>query len=846
MAADGGVVHRVHRLRAHDFTARAAHVALIGAGVGGRVDQLVGRPLVVHRQLHDVVFERSSNVDLVGAARRQPIVDGGGEHVGKGVLQVLLRRRGGNAGALGKVADLLDRARNVGKVVAQREAVDDDSIGHARAAEHQHRDVVELRRFADELLHRSQHGLDRVEGTALGAGQQVGLHPLVAELLFLPVGRLRHAVGIDEQLAVRRDFDLSDVIGESVEHRQRHAAGQRQPLRAPRSYQDGRVVAAVGIHQAAVALIEDAVEDGDEQVGARRVDERFVHHFQTLAGAVLDVAGGGADHGAGHRHEQRGGYALARHVADDDADAVVVEGEEVVEVAPHLLGRVHGRVNVRAAGVEGLAGQKRALHPGRDLQVVLQGHVGGLGAQRLLQLRYQGPQAFLLPAHAVGHLLEREAHHLQVAGGVLIGGRVAARFRARRRGSFDLGEIGEYVLALLLVQGGREAGHLAADEPFLLALAARRPAAVPPQRDGLGAEGVDRLGDARQLVVAAPFSHLDHGLRVAVGERVQHAHPVGKGRQRPPQVVGQPQQRQQQEAADRGERDQAYPALLGVRGAHVADGDHLRHQMAQFRFQRKAGQRPHAAAVARLLGGAFAEPRGAANRVPHLRGGAHQQAPAPVHDQGLGAGIFLQLGQRLDDVGGVDGHRQRRAGGVGQRHAERQGDVALRVDCHPAAAPALGDHCRQGVFAGGRGRLERRFRRVQHLAGEGHQVEPGHVAGALQPGDQVARRVRNESPIVADERRAQGRVLLDDRRELAHALDSGLDDLAPQRAAAADGGLVELVAQQRFALNPGEHQPGHHHRHEADDDDADSRLDSHDRLVDHPRDAQQIERRIDA
>ena len=68
---------------------------------------------------------------------------------------------------------------------------------------------------------------------------------------------------------------------------------------------------------------------------------------------------------------------------------------------------------------------------------------------------------------------------------------------------------------------------------------------------------------------------------------------------------------------------------------------------------------------------------------------------------------------------------------------------------------------------------------------------------------------------------------LDQRRELAHALNPGLDDLAPQCPAAADGGLIELLPEQLFPLEAGEQQPRDHHRHEGDDDDADPGLDSH-------------------
>ncbi len=86
-------------------------------------------------------------------------------------------------------------------------------------------------------------------------------------------------------------------------------------------------------------------------------------------------------HGAQDRpaegHEQRRRHALVGHVGDDDAPLVVVQGQEVVEVAAHLARRlpVGGH---RAAGDAGAAvGQEAGLNGVGDVQFLL--HAGAVG-----------------------------------------------------------------------------------------------------------------------------------------------------------------------------------------------------------------------------------------------------------------------------------------------------------------------------------------------------------------------------------------------------------------------------------------------------------------------------------
>ena len=69
------------------------------------------------------------------------------------------------------------------------------------------------------------------------------------------------------------------------------------------------------------------------------------------------------DEGLGDHHEEGGGDALAGDVGDDHGQVVVVHQEEVVEVAAHLLGGVHGGVDIELLPV-GEGGEDPGQHVG--------------------------------------------------------------------------------------------------------------------------------------------------------------------------------------------------------------------------------------------------------------------------------------------------------------------------------------------------------------------------------------------------------------------------------------------------------------------------------------------------
>src|SRR5215213_370585 len=84
-----------------------------------------------------------------------------------------------------------------------------------------------------------------------------------------------------------------------------------------------------------------------------------------------ETLGGGAQHGAGRRHNQRGGHALVRHVPHDDPEMAVLEFEKVVEVSSYLA-RWAVEVRYIPAGYLGhTLGQEGLLDQARDPELLL-------------------------------------------------------------------------------------------------------------------------------------------------------------------------------------------------------------------------------------------------------------------------------------------------------------------------------------------------------------------------------------------------------------------------------------------------------------------------------------------
>ena len=117
----------------------------------------------------------------------------------------------------------------------------------------------------------------------------------------------------------------------------------------------------------------------------------------------------GPDQRPRDHHEQCGGHALAGDVRHDQAKVIVIDQEEIVEIAADLLGGRHAGVDVKFVPIresrEGM-GQHGSLDVRRQLQFVLDPLPFGLLAVLGLQRSHLPAD---IPAHQQGnHACRRE------------------------------------------------------------------------------------------------------------------------------------------------------------------------------------------------------------------------------------------------------------------------------------------------------------------------------------------------------------------------------------------------------------------------------------------------------
>ena len=201
------------------------------------------------------------------------------------------------------------------------------------------------------------------------------------------VERLAHPVGVEVQEVALIQHALEALEPLVVEEAERQAARLPQPLQGAPVAQDGRVVAGVHVGEPARLEVELAAEEGDEHVGVVSQAQLVVRgrHGDLEGHAGHDVV---LDLRLGPHHEKRPRDPLAGHVGDQEDEAALADAEEVVEVAPHLLGGSHRGEDVEAVDVgEGreLARQRGLLDDlgrGEVLDVALGHLVDGVPERR--------------------------------------------------------------------------------------------------------------------------------------------------------------------------------------------------------------------------------------------------------------------------------------------------------------------------------------------------------------------------------------------------------------------------------------------------------------------------------
>src|SRR6202044_2641177 len=83
------------------------------------------------------------------------------------------------------------------------------------------------------------------------------------------------------------------------------------------------------------AGIVSGEEEGGVAVGGRGFVDEHVDLTHELGEVARAVEGDSAERGAQAGHEERGGDAFAGNVADGEAEAAILETEDVVVVAAH-------------------------------------------------------------------------------------------------------------------------------------------------------------------------------------------------------------------------------------------------------------------------------------------------------------------------------------------------------------------------------------------------------------------------------------------------------------------------------------------------------------------------------
>ena len=136
-------------------------------------------------------------------------------------------------------------------------------------------------------------------------------------------------------------------------------------------------MSAITVFQVTGSDVVDGVEHGHEHGVYRLSAQQLVSLGDTDIRAV-SLQSDGSDEGPADSHEDGSRHALSAHISHDNANVLVVNAEEVVEVASHILGRVHQRCQVELMLILGEGRE----YPGQDSLLYLTSH-SQVGLQRL-------------------------------------------------------------------------------------------------------------------------------------------------------------------------------------------------------------------------------------------------------------------------------------------------------------------------------------------------------------------------------------------------------------------------------------------------------------------------------
>ena len=240
---------------------------------------------------------------------------------------------------------------------------------------------------------------------------QRGHHAVRPVQGIVPVRGLRHAVGVHKEgIAGVQGQLILPVPGPLHPGQDKAVLVLHQGEAAVPPIQRRVLMPRVGGGEAPGGDLIDAQPDSHKHLRVIVLAQLIVHLLQDLPGGLAHL-GRILQQSLGDNHKQRRRHALAGHVGDDHGQMVLVHQEEIVEVAPHLLGRGHGRIDVELMPVRERredAGQHMGLDFCRHIQ---------LRADALLFRRDVGQIPDILP-QLHRHVLEGLGELLQLVAGV--------------------------------------------------------------------------------------------------------------------------------------------------------------------------------------------------------------------------------------------------------------------------------------------------------------------------------------------------------------------------------------------------------------------------------------------
>jgi hypothetical protein len=184
---------------------------------------------------------------------------------------------------------------------------------------------------AAEGQHRGRDLLDERGGGPLG-GVDRGGQPRLAELVAAGRERFGDAVAVENQAITGRERGFGDRARPRLEQAEHGRRRRKWFEPAAPTHEQRRRMAAVGVAQAAGAIVVLDVDHRRVGVRRRRVPEALVDVREQARRVAAGVEAGRAHVRLQARHQQRGGHPLARNVGQEQRQPIVAEPQEVVVV----------------------------------------------------------------------------------------------------------------------------------------------------------------------------------------------------------------------------------------------------------------------------------------------------------------------------------------------------------------------------------------------------------------------------------------------------------------------------------------------------------------------------------